>query len=128
MADSHYDFGMGCDPPLLAIHGHPNHTWAFEILKNKKIKIWGLAFDFFKTIHGLSKMPMYKSYPPPTTTTTTTTTRVISRPAGLRPQVKIKQSKHFPYGWNPFVVPFAAPSASLLSKNAARLGRGRRFF
>ncbi len=27
-------------------------------MKNK----WGLAFDFFLTIHGLSEMPMYKSY------------------------------------------------------------------
>ncbi len=51
-------------------------------------EIWGYAFKFFKTIHGLSGKPMYKSYSPPPTTTTTTT-EVTSRPAGLRPQVKI---------------------------------------
>ncbi len=44
--------------------------------------------------------PCIKVIPPPptTTTTTTTTTRVASRPAGLRPQVKITVLLTYPQG------------------------------
>ncbi len=50
----------------------------------------GSCLWFFQNHTWALPVPMYKSYfPPPTTTTTTTTTRVTSRPAGLRPQVKI---------------------------------------
>ncbi len=69
-------FWNGVQPPLLAIHGHSNHTWAFEIKKHKNM---GSCFWFFQNHTWSLGGPMYKSYSPPTTTTTTT--RVTSIPA-----------------------------------------------